>query len=68
MQEITFTHKGMLRTYSNLDARGFEKYFFSRNSSPISIKCGANCSWGKGIQNCLKTIKGPGPLQRGDNH
>jgi hypothetical protein len=40
--------------------------FFFRTSWPISIKLGANHLWVKGILNCLN--KGPGPLQRGDNH
>jgi hypothetical protein len=40
--------------------------FFSRTSRPISIKLGTNHPWLKGIQNY--TNKGPGPLQRGDNH
>jgi hypothetical protein len=39
---------------------------FSRTSRPISIKLGINHRWVKGILNCLN--KGPGPLQRGDNH
>jgi hypothetical protein len=43
-----------------------EKIFFSRTSRPISIKLSTNHPWVKGILNF--TIKGPGPLQRGDNH
>jgi hypothetical protein len=46
--------------------RKFLKIFFSRTSRPISIKLGINHPWVKGIVNCLN--KGPGPLQRGDNH
>jgi hypothetical protein len=42
------------------------KVFFSRTSRPISIKLGINHPRVKGILNCLN--KGPGPLQRGDNH
>jgi hypothetical protein len=42
-----------------------KKIFFSRTSSPISIKLGINHTWVKGILNCSN--KGPGPLQRGDN-
>jgi hypothetical protein len=42
------------------------KKVFSRTSWPISIKLGTNHLWVKGIVNC--TNKGPGPLQRGDNH
>jgi hypothetical protein len=42
------------------------KIFFSRTSRPISIKLGINHLWVKGILNCSN--KGPGPLQRGDNH
>jgi hypothetical protein len=33
---------------------------------PISIKRGTNYQWVKEIQN--STDKGPGPLQKGDNH
>jgi hypothetical protein len=44
----------------------FLKIFFSRTSRPISIKLSINHPWVKGILNCLN--KGPGPLQRGDNH
>jgi hypothetical protein len=40
--------------------------FFSRISRPISIKLGINHPWVKGNINCSN--KGPGPLQRGDNH
>jgi hypothetical protein len=43
-----------------------EKKIFSRTSRPVSIKLGTNHSWIKGILNCSN--KGPGPLQRGDNH
>jgi hypothetical protein len=43
-----------------------KKIFSSRTSRPISIKRGANHPLVKGILNC--TNKGPGPLQRGDNH
>jgi hypothetical protein len=43
-----------------------EKKMFSRTSRPISIKLGTNHPWKKGIQN--STNKGPGLLQRGDNH
>jgi hypothetical protein len=39
--------------------------FFSRTSSPISIKLGINHPWVKGILNYSN--KGPCPLQRGDN-
>jgi hypothetical protein len=42
------------------------KKIFSITSKPISIKLGINYPWVKGIVNCSK--KGPGPLQRGDNH
>jgi hypothetical protein len=37
-----------------------------RTSWPNSIKLGTNYPWVKGIQVCLN--KGPGPLQRGNNH
>jgi hypothetical protein len=40
--------------------------FFSRTSTPKSIKPGTNYSWLKRIQVCSN--KGPGPLQTGDNH
>jgi hypothetical protein len=43
-----------------------EKIFLSRTSLPISIKLGTNLSRVKEIQICSN--KGPGPLQRGDNH
>jgi hypothetical protein len=43
-----------------------KKIFFSRTSTPISVKLGAYHSWVKGIFIC--TNKGPGPLHRGDNH
>jgi hypothetical protein len=39
---------------------------FSRTSRPNSIKLGTNYPWVKRIQVCSN--KGPGPLQRGDNH
>jgi hypothetical protein len=42
------------------------KIFFSRPSRPISIKLDSNHPWVKGILNCSN--KGPGPIQRGDNH
>jgi hypothetical protein len=42
------------------------KIFFFRTSEPNSIKRGTNYPWVEGIQVC--SIKGPGPLQRGDNH
>jgi hypothetical protein len=42
------------------------KNLFYRTSRPISIKLGANHPRVKGIVICLN--KGPGPLQRGDNH
>jgi hypothetical protein len=41
------------------------KKIFSRTRWPISIKL-ANHSWIKGIQ--VSSNKGPGPLQKGDNH
>jgi hypothetical protein len=44
----------------------FLKISFSRTSRPNSIKLDINYSWVKGIQVCSN--KGPGPLQRGDNH
>jgi hypothetical protein len=44
----------------------FLKFFFSRTSRPNSIKLGTNYPWVKGIQ--ISSNKGPGPLQRGDNH
>jgi hypothetical protein len=43
----------------------FLKIFF-RTSRPNSIKLSTNYPWVKGIQVCSN--KGPGPLQRGDNH
>jgi hypothetical protein len=43
-----------------------KKIFFSRTSRPISIKLGTNHPWVKEILNYSN--KGPGPLQRGDNH
>ena len=43
-----------------------EKIFFSRTSRPISIKLGIDHPWVKEILNCSN--KGPGLLQRGDNH
>jgi hypothetical protein len=45
---------------------GHLKIFFSRTSRPKSIKLGTNYPWVKGIQVCSN--KGPGFLQRGDNH
>jgi hypothetical protein len=42
------------------------KKIFSRTSRPITIKLGKNHPWVQGILNCPN--KGPGPLQRGDNH
>jgi hypothetical protein len=39
---------------------------FSRTGRPKSIKLGTDYPWVKGIQLCSN--KGPGPLQRGDNH
>jgi hypothetical protein len=42
------------------------KIFFSRTRRPNTIKLGTNYTWVKGIQVC--SIKGPGPLQREDNH
>jgi hypothetical protein len=43
-----------------------KKKFFSRTSMPITIKLGINYPWVQGILNCSN--KGPGPLQRGNNH
>jgi hypothetical protein len=43
-----------------------KKIFFSRTSWPISIKLGISHPWVKEILNCSN--KGPGLLQRGDNH
>jgi hypothetical protein len=43
-----------------------KKIFVSRASRPISIKLGINHPSVKGILNCSN--KGPGPLQRGDDH
>jgi hypothetical protein len=43
----------------------FFKIFFFKTSRPNTIKLGTNYPWMKGIQFSL--IKGPGPLQRGDN-
>jgi hypothetical protein len=45
---------------------GHLKVFFSRTSWPNSIKLKTNYPWMKGIQVCSN--KGPGPLQRGNNH
>jgi hypothetical protein len=42
------------------------KIFFSRTSRPKLIKLGTNYLWVKEIQVCSN--KGPGSLQRGDNH
>jgi hypothetical protein len=44
----------------------FFKISFFRTSRPNSIKLGTNFPWVKGIQ--VYSNKGPGPLQRGDNH
>ena len=44
----------------------FLRIFIFRTSRPNSIKLGTNYPWMKGIQVCSN--KGPGPLQRGDNH
>jgi hypothetical protein len=41
------------------------KNLLSRTSEPTLIKFGTYYPWLKGIQVC--SIKGPGPLQRGDN-
>jgi hypothetical protein len=46
--------------------RKFLKIFFSRTSRPKSIKHGTNYPLVKKIQVCSN--KGPGPLQRRDNH
>jgi hypothetical protein len=43
-----------------------KKIFLSRTSRPISIKLDINHPWVKGNLNCSN--KGPGSLQRGDNH
>jgi hypothetical protein len=43
-----------------------KKTFFFRTSRPITIKLGINHPWVQRILNC--SDKGPGPLQRGDNH
>jgi hypothetical protein len=43
-----------------------KKIFFSRTSRPISIKLGINHTWVQKILNWSN--KGPGPLERGDNH
>jgi hypothetical protein len=43
-----------------------KKIFFSRTRRPISIKLGTNHRSVAWILNCSN--KGPGPLQRGDNH
>jgi hypothetical protein len=42
------------------------KKISSKTRRPISIKHGTSHSWVKRIQDCSN--KGPGPLQRGDNH
>jgi hypothetical protein len=47
------------------DTLKFLKPFFSRTSKLISIKLDTNHRWVKGILNC--SIKGPVPLQRGNN-
>jgi hypothetical protein len=44
----------------------FSKIFFSRTSRLKSIKLNTKYPWVKGIQVCSN--KGPGSLQRGDNH
>jgi hypothetical protein len=46
--------------------RKFLKIFFSRTSRPKSIKLSTNYPLVKRIQVCSN--KGPGPLQKGDNH
>jgi hypothetical protein len=46
--------------------RIFFKIFFSRTSQPKSIKLDTNYPLVKRIQRCSN--KGPGPLQRGNNH
>jgi hypothetical protein len=46
--------------------RKFSKIFFSRTSRPNLIKLNTNYRWMKGIWICSN--KGPGPLQRGENH
>jgi hypothetical protein len=43
-----------------------KKKIFSRTSRTILIKFGINHHWVKGILN--SSNKGPGPLQKGDNH
>jgi hypothetical protein len=43
-----------------------KEIFFSRTSRLNSVKLGINHAWVKGILNCSN--KGPGPLQRGDDH
>jgi hypothetical protein len=43
-----------------------EKIFFSSTSRPISIKLDRNHPWSLRNKKC--TIKGPDPLQTGDNH
>jgi hypothetical protein len=43
-----------------------KKIFFSRTSRPISFKLGTNHPYVTGIINYSN--KGPGLLQRGDNH
>ena len=45
---------------------GHLKIFFSRTTGPILTRLDTNHPWVKGILNCSN--KGPGPLQRGDNH
>jgi hypothetical protein len=42
------------------------KKIFSRTSRSIAIKLSTNHPWVNGVLNCSN--KGPGPLQRGDNH
>jgi hypothetical protein len=45
---------------------GHLKIFFSGTSRPNSIKLGTSYPWVKGIQGFSN--KGPGLVQRGDNH
>jgi hypothetical protein len=44
----------------------FLKIFFSTTSKPKLIKLGTDYLWVKGIQVCSN--KGPGSVQKGDNH
>jgi hypothetical protein len=50
----------------NENTLNFFKKIFSRTSRPNSIKLNTNYTLVKGIQ--VYSNKGPGPLQRGDNH